>query len=105
MRGKFADVIKAYLKIIDENSDGTLSSEEIQVKNSADIYYLSGSDSGAAPQKFVGKLVGFAFAIQFLWIFVVKEAALAVLLPAVRIGLDMKTQVGILPHFPLSMLL
>jgi hypothetical protein len=72
LRGKFADVIKAYLKIIDENSDGTLSSEEIQ--------------------KFVGKLVGFAFAIQFLWIFVVKEAALAVLLPAVRIGLDMKTQ-------------
>jgi hypothetical protein len=33
LRGKFADVIKAYLKLIDENSDGTLSSEEIQVKN------------------------------------------------------------------------
>jgi Ca2+-binding EF-hand superfamily protein len=73
LRNKFADVIKAYLKLIDENSDGTLSSEEIQI--------------------FVGKLVDFAFAIQFLLIFALKEAALAVLLPAVRIGLDLKTQV------------
>ena len=46
----------------------------------------------------------FAFAIQFLLIFALKEAALAVLLPAVRIGLDLKTQVGVFPHFSLSIL-
>ena len=35
----------------------------------------------------------FAFAIQFLLIFSLKQIILAVLLPAVKIALDLKTQV------------
>jgi hypothetical protein len=44
-------------------------------------------------QKFVGKQVEFLFAVPFFLLFSVKETVLAALLPAIKIGLELKSQV------------